>query len=82
MSFALFNRIRPRADVPITEKDEKNDTEAISATGNAVNEKYSVSDSDSGDFTAGAQDGVKKIEAITSVWTKNMLILAYVVFVL
>jgi hypothetical protein len=36
------------------------------------------SDSDGESFTSDAQGGVKDIEALTSVWTKRDLILAYI----
>ena len=76
-SFTLFNRTRPQADVPVVAEDEKHDPE----TSSAGDEKQKHLDSDSEEFTPDAQDGVKDIEAITSVWTKRWLVITYIMFV-
>ncbi|KAH6901467.1 siderophore iron transporter mirB [Coprinopsis sp. MPI-PUGE-AT-0042] len=73
-SFTLFNRVRPQADVPVVAEDEKHDPET-SSTGD---EKQRHLDSDSEEFTPDAQDGVKNVEAITSVWTKRWLVITYI----
>lgn len=38
--------------------------------------------SDGESFTSNAQDGVKRVEALTSVWSRSHLIMAYILFVL
>jgi hypothetical protein len=47
-----------------------------------VDVKHPIENSDRasgvGSFTAGAQDGVKKMEATTTVWGKESLIAAYI----
>jgi hypothetical protein len=77
-SFTLFNRARPQAEVPVVAEDEKHDPET-SSTGDE--KQRNIIDSDSEEFTPDAQDGVKNVEAITSVWTKQWLIITYVMFV-
>jgi hypothetical protein len=49
-----------------------------------VDDKHPVDKSDSSShesFTADAQDGVKKMEATTTVWDKKSLIAAYIMWV-
>lgn len=43
-----------------------------------VTAKHPVDDDSSEHFSANAQDGVKKMQATTSVWSRNHLIAAYV----
>ncbi|KAF4619758.1 hypothetical protein D9613_004732 [Agrocybe pediades] len=77
MSSTLFSRIRPQADVPIVEDDHRNDAESSSAHG-GVDEKNGSLSSSSEEFTKDAQNGVKGVEAITSAWTRKMLIFTYI----
>lgn len=49
-----------------------------------INDKHPIDISDSSShesFTADAQDGVKKMEATTTVWNKKSLIAAYIMWV-
>lgn len=79
MAIALFNRVRPRAEVPVVEGDVKTDAEAASSQTSSVDEKvpeYMAADKEA--FTPDAQGGVQAIEATTTVWTKTALFAVYV----
>lgn len=72
---------RPVADNVETEtKDINKAVEAGQAP--VVDVKHPIDNSDGSSnvesFTAGAQDGVKKMEATTTVWDKKSLIAAYI----
>ncbi len=77
-------RSGPHLEEPVGDYGEtKNINKAVEA-GHApvVDVKHPVDSSDGASsvesFTAGAQDGVKKMEATTTVWNKNSLIAAYI----
>ncbi|KAJ4985260.1 siderophore iron transporter [Stagonosporopsis vannaccii] len=77
-------RSGPVLEEPIADYGETKDINKAVEAGHApvVDVKHPVDNSD-GDssvesFTAGAQDGVKKMEATTTVWDKNSLIAAYI----
>lgn len=46
-----------------------------------ANPEIQPDESDSDNISQDAQDGVKKMEATTKVWTKTALIVAYVMYV-
>lgn len=69
-------------DVPVAENEAAteeriNDKEA--AVANDIVQQPS-SETDSEQISADAQAGVQAVEALTTVWTKNNLILAYVTY--
>lgn len=70
-------------DVPISveygnEHGVKNIEKSVEAGHPPVVDVTHPVDSDSEKFSADAQDGVKKMQATTTVWSKNHLITAYV----
>lgn len=85
MSSTLFSRLRPRAPEPIVEDEKRPDAEAHRTDGASIDEKnpsrLGNDDDDTSTEGSEAQDGVKKVEAITSVWTKSALIAVYVMYV-
>ncbi|KZM23287.1 MFS siderochrome iron transporter 1 [Ascochyta rabiei] len=76
-------RSGPHLEHPVGEHETKDINKAVEA-GQApvVDVKHPVDNSDGSSsiesFTAGAQDGVKKMEATTTVWDKKSLIAAYI----
>jgi hypothetical protein len=62
------------AEVDVSGPDAPTDIEKPTSTHNGVREF----DSDSDTISPDVQDGIKGIEATTSVWPKSHLILAYV----
>jgi hypothetical protein len=83
MSSTVFQRFKSFGlEKPVAEDEKVSDNEKTAE----VNEKpaaafksdHPPSDGESEEFTAGAQDGVRNMEAITSVWSRNHLILAYI----
>jgi len=77
-------RSGPILEQPIADHGETKDINKAVEAGQApvVDVKHPIDNSD-GDssvesFTAGAQDGVKKMEATTTVWDKKSLIAAYI----
>ncbi len=67
-------------EVPIPDHDPGADTSFEKAFGGETGAipLGSHTDCDSESFTPGAQEGVLRIEATTTVWTRNALITAYV----
>ena len=90
MAIALFNRIRPRAQEPVVETEKPSQDAEVSATGAtaraSLDEKdpsrFAHSDDDASTDDGETQDGVKGVEAITSVWTKRTLFFVYLMYVL
>lgn len=64
------------SEVPVAENEESNSRVVVDGAG-ARNASISR-EGNSEKFTDNAQNGVLKIEATTTVWTKNALILAYI----
>ncbi|KAH9486188.1 MFS siderochrome iron transporter 1 [Psilocybe cubensis] len=76
----LFSRIRPQADQPIVDSEAEKQSDVESRTPArpiGVVDEQDAQIIDSEQFTPDAQAGVKKIEAVTTVWTKGALYLAY-----
>ena len=73
----------PVVDEPHPSNDTMNVEKAIEAGHPpVVDVKHPVDDNSSQEtFTPDAQDGVKKIEATTTVWSRNNLIAAYIMYV-
>lgn len=77
-------RTGPHLEHPVGDYGETKDMNKAVEAGQApvVDVKHPVDDSDGASadvtFTAGAQDGVKKMEATTTVWGKKSLIAAYI----
>ncbi|KAJ8109316.1 hypothetical protein OPT61_g7547 [Boeremia exigua] len=77
-------RSGPHLEEPVAEYGETKDINKAVEAGQApvVDVKHPVDNSDGASsvesFTAGAQDGVKKMEATTTVWDRKSLIAAYV----
>lgn len=87
----LFNRFNRPTQTPLDApvKDEKNDVEAPvvnpidekEVNTKVTNDQTDREKIDAADYTPGAQEGVKKAEATTTVWTKGTLYMAYVMLV-
>lgn len=75
----IFGRDFTRPEVPVVDHGETMNIEKAVEAGHppVVVVKHPVDDS-SEVFTPDAQNGVKNIEAITTVWTKKHLIAAYI----
>lgn len=67
-----------RAEVPVVDREQRDEKADSSFDKEAVAGEPRAVDNDSEEFTPNAQDGVKKIEATTTVWTTRDLIIAYV----
>lgn len=74
-----LSRLRPHSNVPVVEPevDEKAASDKEANVVNTEGVKESVAD-DSDAISLDAQRGVQDIEALTKVWTKQDIILAYV----
>ncbi|KAF5324632.1 hypothetical protein D9611_004406 [Ephemerocybe angulata] len=81
MTLTLFNRIRPRADVPAVVDEQRPDSEAP-VDGRSLDEKAPSTSSVDQSSEDEAQDGVRKVEAVTAVWTKTTLIIVYALILL
>lgn len=77
-------RSGPHLEHPVGDYGETKDINKAVEAGQApvVDVKHPIDNSDGNSsvesFTAGAQDGVKKMEATTTVWDKKSLIAAYI----
>jgi hypothetical protein len=67
-------------DVPVVNHDRPNaaSEKAVEAGQVPASVSASVSENASEEFTPGAQQGVLRIEATTTVWTQRDLIIAYI----
>jgi uncharacterized protein YfcZ (UPF0381/DUF406 family) len=74
----------PHLEHPVGDHDETKDINKAVEAGQApvVDVKHPIDNSDGSSsvesFTANAQDGVKKMEATTTVWDKKSLVAAYI----
>ena len=82
-----FNSGRVRASfVPVAANGKDSGTEAADQSFDpkeiqVTSESPTTADSDSDAVDKSAQVGVQKVEATTSAWSKNQLILAYALYV-
>jgi hypothetical protein len=76
----MLSLIFPKIFAPKVDETSEPRTDG-SADKNLAQESGRQIDGDSSDgesFTSNAQDGVKNVEALTSVWSRSHLIMAYV----
>ncbi|KAF2273654.1 MFS general substrate transporter [Westerdykella ornata] len=67
-----------QAEVPVVDQEQRDEKADASFDKEANASQPRALDNDSEEFTPNAQDGVKKIEATTTVWSKRDLIIAYI----
>lgn len=78
----LFSRFFPgRTPAPGLQSGEKNDGSGIAdAHSDPVGAPNTEFDSSDGESISSGYDGVKKAQATTIVWTRNALIIAYLLY--